>query len=575
METTWDVRREQELIEAYYPTVKASYANMVRRHLRHTCMLFRRTFSGESILQRTKTTQWVRSWQKANTLTEGTQAQELASLRRWWSWLLRRRAIDENVLDFVCIDRLVRSEEPVLMLPTGLHRAVVAYETQWAGLAKETRRLRRLSLRYFVRFVSGQLSGKTEGIEDAFCAENIMGWVRFQVVQSGIDATVRHISALGCVTKYLHDRGDLPTDPIGNLVRQYPLRGYPGIVSALAAPDMDAALLCLVGPPRFQSCLADRFEDFVKWKRLLGCKYTSAEHALTDFDRFLAGDKHASQVLTQDLLNRYAATCERLSPSTRRLRLGLVRRFCLYHKRLEPRSVVPDRYWARVRVPQFFPFIFSPEDFRRLIAATHSLGLNDSHPLRAETLRAYLRILYGTGLRPGEALRLQGDDVDLEQGILTVRETKFYKTRLVPITATLAEFLRGYARLRGAMREFPGPTHPFLCFDAGATCSLGAMESYFRKTLGEGGIASPAGRRPPRLHDLRHSFAVRRLLEWYRQGEDVQDRLFLLSTYLGHTSVTSTQVYLTATSELLEEANRRFDTYAGCLVKSEGGQPDE
>ena len=144
METTWNVTREKEWIEAYYPMIKACYADMVRRHLRHTCLLFRQVFPTGSVLQWTNTTRWVRRWQEANTLTPGTQAQELASLHRWWSWLFRRGVVDENVLDFVCIHRLTCGGEPVLTLPTGLHRAISAHEVQWAGLAKETQRLRRL-----------------------------------------------------------------------------------------------------------------------------------------------------------------------------------------------------------------------------------------------------------------------------------------------------------------------------------------------------------------------------------------------------------------------------------------------
>ena len=145
----------------------------------------------------------------------------------------------------------------------------------------------------------------------------------------------------------------------------------------------------------------------------------------------------------------------------------------------------------------------------------------------------------------------------------------------MPITRTLAELLRDYERSRDKVLGLADSADSFLCFDASATCSLDAMETYFRQALSIAHIASPPGKRAPRLHDLRHSFAVRRLLEWYRRGEDAQNRLPLLSTYLGHASIADTQVYLTATAELLEQANHRFDSYAGNLVKSDGGQSHE
>ncbi len=571
MKSTWDATREREMIEAYYPTIKASYASMVCRQLRHTCSVFREAFDGASIFQRTDTTQWVSHWQRTNRLTTGTQAQELASLRRWWTWLFHRKVIDENVLSFVCIHHLVRGEEANLYLPKGLHRVSAAYETQWEHLASDTRRLHWVALRFFVRFVATQ----TRTFERLFDEESIAGWVRFQITQSGMGSAARYMYTLGGFTKHLYNKGELDRDPIGDLIQQYPLRGLLGVVEALVSPEPRIALQRLVRPPRFRSCLAGRLESFLDWKRMLGCKYASMKRILVDIDRFLMREGKESSLLTQDLLDRYGATCGRLSPSTRRLHLGLTRQFCLYLKRFEPHTVVPDKHWARVRVPQFTPFIFSPEDFQKLIDATHVVALGKPHPLRAETLRTYLQILYGTGLRPGEAIRLHHDDVDLDRGILTVRETKFFKTRLVPITASLAETLRRYVRLRDGTERRPGAVDFFLRFDASALCTLDAMQTYYKRTRHAAGITSPTGRRAPRLHDLRHSFAVRRLLTWYRQGENVQEKLFLLSTYLGHISIASTQVYLTATAELLDEASHRFGTYAGYLIEDVPGQCHE
>jgi integrase len=182
--------------------------------------------------------------------------------------------------------------------------------------------------------------------------------------------------------------------------------------------------------------------------------------------------------------------------------------------------------------------------------------------LDAPTLRTSVLLLYGAGLRLGEALALNVADVDLNRAVLIVRQTKFYKTRIVPLGHELAQVLVDYRRWRD--RRYPSdPQAPFFCLRNGRRAHHKVIERTFRLLCGIAHVSRDGGpRRQPRLHDLRHAAAVHRLIQWYRAGADLQYLLPRLATYLGHRNLSSTQRYLTLTPELLCEASRRFQRYA-------------
>ena len=183
--------------------------------------------------------------------------------------------------------------------------------------------------------------------------------------------------------------------------------------------------------------------------------------------------------------------------------------------------------------------------------------------LDAPTFRALLLLLYGAGLRHGEARRLALADVDLPRALITVRGTKFYKSRLVPVGPPLAQALEAYAATRAAFPASPAGEATFLANRDGTPLKARTVHKAFDALRRQAGVRNADGARyQPRLHDLRHSFATHRLTSWYRQGADVQRLLPVLATYLGHESVAGTQVYLTLTPELLREASLRFERYA-------------
>lgn len=213
-------------------------------------------------------------------------------------------------------------------------------------------------------------------------------------------------------------------------------------------------------------------------------------------------------------------------------------------------------------VNQFAPYIFSTGEIRRLLEVTGQMT-SRRVKLEARTFRAILLLLYGAGLRISEALRLRVRDVDLESGLLYIEQSKFYKSRWAPIGPRLNDALATYAHLRDSNGSGHDPDRPFFITHSGEPVSRAQAERAFSHIRVWAKIhRDDGGRYQPRLHDLRHTFAVHRLEAWYREGADVQRLLPQLSTYLGHVNVAATQPYLTMTPELLREAGLRFERYA-------------
>jgi len=212
--------------------------------------------------------------------------------------------------------------------------------------------------------------------------------------------------------------------------------------------------------------------------------------------------------------------------------------------------------------PPFVPYIYSTEELRRLVAATHVIEAPES-PLQARTVRTLLLLLYGTAMRIGEALSLTLNDVDLAQAVVTVRNAKFFKARLVPIGPKLTQELSLYEDRRRQLSLPDGDASSFFATRTGHRFRYQYAITLFQRVRRQAKIHREAGASyPPRLHDIRHTSATHRLIAWYRAGADVQKLLPQLATYLGHADISSTQLYLSMTPELLREASARFEKYA-------------
>jgi integrase/recombinase XerD len=211
--------------------------------------------------------------------------------------------------------------------------------------------------------------------------------------------------------------------------------------------------------------------------------------------------------------------------------------------------------------PHFVPHIFSRDQLQRLLDATTGCE-NPRCKLQPYTCRMLILLLYAVGLRISEALSLRLTNVDLTAGVLTIRESKFYKTRLVPMSPALTGTVGEYVAQRA--KEHPTQLDGALFLTrTGSPVARHTAENVFSRVRVRAGVLrTDGGRYQPRLHDLRHAFAVHRLVVWYRQGADVQRLLPQLATYLGHVPIAATQRYLTLTPELLREASQRFERYA-------------
>jgi site-specific recombinase XerD len=206
----------------------------------------------------------------------------------------------------------------------------------------------------------------------------------------------------------------------------------------------------------------------------------------------------------------------------------------------------------------FMPYIYSQQEIEALLDAARNLERDIYYPLKPETYELLIRLLYTLGLRVGEALRLRLADIDTARASLFICNTKFYKDRIVPYGPRLAQHIRTYLDAREACMPSGKPGAPFFFGRRGIPIPVGEIDKRLPLLLESAGIHTGPEKRRPRWHDMRHSFAVSRLLQWYEEGADVQSKLILLTTFMGHADIASTQVYLTITEQLLRVANDRF-----------------
>jgi site-specific recombinase XerD len=297
---------------------------------------------------------------------------------------------------------------------------------------------------------------------------------------------------------------------------------------------------------------------YISHKRALGYRFQNEEAILRSFCKGVGDDPiqsiKAEAVLV--FLNGNGPVTEYWAKKHRVLS-GLYR-FALA-RGLTNVSPLPSAI-SKPDVPAFVPYIYSHEELKRLLDAVPA-ACAGRVPIKEEVLRTLLLLLYGAGLRIGEALSLTMDDVDLQQAYLHIRETKFFKSRLVPMGKDLNGVMTEYI-LNGKRCHMVPAKAPLFCFHDGSPLSKSAARNAFRRLRSHVGVLREGGpSRQPRLHDLRHTAAVHRLIAWYRSGEDLHKLLPKLATYLGHADLSSTQHYLTMTPELLQQAGLRFEQY--------------
>lgn len=248
--------------------------------------------------------------------------------------------------------------------------------------------------------------------------------------------------------------------------------------------------------------------------------------------------------------------------------MGVVRRLLEWMVDQQELAASPLTAQPRRASARRLPYLYDPATIRRLLEYAAELPDGPRCRQRGPTYATIFALLAALGLRIGEVARLQCGDVDLQRDVLLVRNSKFGKSRLVPFGPRLAARLLAYATLREQRLGFPIPEAPFFTWNGQSMIATNSIRNALRDhLLPRLALNVPSGTRAPCVHGLRHTFAVRTLLRWYRDGIDPQARLNHLSTFLGHVGLHSTAVYLTITSELLEAANQRFEAFASSVVR--------
>jgi integrase/recombinase XerD len=305
------------------------------------------------------------------------------------------------------------------------------------------------------------------------------------------------------------------------------------------------------------SALREAVGDYLTIRRALGFKLVEHERLLNDFAASL--EQAGASTITTELAVAWAIR-SRGAGSWKAVRLSVVRGFAGYLRTIDPATEVPPTGILIARKRYAIPYLYSEEEIGWLLAAAGALR----PPLRAITHYTLIGLLAVSGMRIGEALRLDRDDVDLDAGVLTIRLTKFGRSRQLPLHASTVKALARYDRQRDEL--CPRPNAPsFFVSTRANRMDKSAVQKAFRGLCRRAGIERPRGSPQPRLHDLRHAFAVRTLLDWHRAGIDVQPRLLWLSTYLGHVEPSDTYRYLTAAPELLALAAERLESTLGDL----------
>ena len=380
--------------------------------------------------------------------------------------------------------------------------------------------------------------------------------------------------------------GLITSNPVVELRTKYCVKGSQTILRAVLAPKPDSALEALRQLPRFGSAIGKLMRNHVELMRTKGFRYDTETRMFLRFDRFLQRHPELAKGPVPVMLQHWAAAgstafhaadCELLGSALAKARRYLDpsvpvprsdphphRPFARGRRRsVDGSGTAVMRRWAR---EWRRPYIYEPEEIRVLLDIARTYP-SPRAPLRPLTLYTMLAVRYCAGLRISEIAHLSLGDVDLKIGTIAIRETKFFKSRILPLAASVIAALREYLEARqraGAPQDLGSGL--FWQDQTGTRYATKTVMCLFVDILRRAGLKPPRGKTGPRIHDLRHSMVVNRILAWYRAGINPQERLLFLATYLGHRDIHSTLVYITVTQDLLQEAGERFRRFgAHCL----------
>jgi site-specific recombinase XerD len=417
-------------------------------------------------------------------------------------------------------------------------------------------------LRGFLRFARAR-SGKEDLSE-----ETIHAWLMDRHQRSLLHKVEFSARLVDRFLDWMKTRGRIASNPFQDLRSQYGQRTAP-IVRAILSADPRPALEALRPLPAFASALGPVMRDYIALMRSLGHRYNGADGMLRRFDRFLQRRPDLVNEPLPVLIDAWRRAATGAQHAYEAQQCGQMLSKAL--SRLDPSAVVVQtegRLWRDVRAAHRRPYIYTEEEVTKLLETARSCT-SPMSPLRPLTLYTMLALAYCAGLRIREVVNLTLGDVNLEDGTIEIRETKFFKTRRLPLAPSILSALQTYVEER---RKVGAPTEAadgFFWNDwTRKRYSLKTASEVLRDVLRLSGLKPARGRVGPRIHDLRHAMVCNRMLSWYKQGINPQSRLAYLSTYLGHRDINSTLVYLTITPELLQLAGERFRQHAVHVLRN-------
>lgn len=322
--------------------------------------------------------------------------------------------------------------------------------------------------------------------------------------------------------------------------------------------------------PSYASAVAEHLTDYVTLRRELGYELCSQVYVLGKFDRVLQGEMGRPGPVTREMVESFLSSLEGLRATTRRVQLSTVRRFLVYLRQFEPETFVPDRCLKQANSSPRTPHIYTHDELEALLREALRFPPR-YHQRRWIIYHTLIAFLYATGMRISEALALKLGDINWPDGTVHIRKTKFHKSRLVPLKSSSVQGLQRYLSARAKRGHPTAADSPLFVTNRGGPLPYSTALHNFNAVARMAGLRRPNASWGPRIHDLRHTAAVRRLYLWYQEGKDVQALLPALATYLGHSSIRSTEIYLTVTLELLVEANARFERAFPLDAKRPGG----
>lgn len=447
-------------------------------------------------------------------------------------------------------------------------------DTDGAAIERYVRQLRlrhpkakmiyKSELRRFQRFIESQ--GRLN-------VRSVQRWLRVRSRQWPPHLVIDRACKVNCLLDFLVEEGTLKSQPLAELRSRYGIRSVTAVVRALLSARSSAALEAARRPPPFSSFLGGFLKDYIELRRAVGYRYVTQAERFGALDRFLQTRPDLKgqdiSVIARDWVA--AAQTDEQRWSCQLACRELARAWARIDSNAPPLRPDP-RLKSRVLAARRRPQVFTPKQIRHILVTARSLP-SPRAPLRGETLYTMVVLSYCAGLRIGELLRLDLGDVFLDEGAISVRDTKFFKSRRLPLTESALSALREYLRVRARHGGRAGASAPLFWRQTGkggGRYSRVAIDSLMARILRRAGLKPAAGCHGPRFHDVRHSFVHDRMMDWYRKGINPQSHLPYLATYLGHKDIYSTLAYLNTTPELLQLASTRFRAYVQHSIANEG-----